>query len=158
MVDVSLVPEAAWCEARRRAEVIRPLVESAHRSRHLVQAAATTLGLSERQTYTILRRCREAGGDLTSLLPGISNGGRNKRRVAPVSETALERIVRELYLTPQKPTAARVVREVIGRCRAEKLPVPSPNTVRRRLKALSLRSTSSRSGERPWTWRITSLG
>ena len=40
MVDVSLVPEAAWHEARRRAEVIRPLVESAHRSRHLVQAAA----------------------------------------------------------------------------------------------------------------------
>jgi len=38
--------------ARRgcRAEVIRPLVESAHRSRHLVQAAAATLGLSERQT------------------------------------------------------------------------------------------------------------
>jgi len=28
MVDVSLVPEAAWREARRRAEVIRPLVES----------------------------------------------------------------------------------------------------------------------------------
>ena len=59
MVDVSLIPEAAWCEARRRAEVIRPLVESAHRSRHLVEAAAATLGLSERQTYTILRRCRE---------------------------------------------------------------------------------------------------
>jgi hypothetical protein len=28
MVDVSLVPEAAWCKARRRAEVIRPLTES----------------------------------------------------------------------------------------------------------------------------------
>jgi len=45
-------------------------VESTHRSRHLVQATtAATLGLSERQTDTILRRCREAGGDLTSLLP-----------------------------------------------------------------------------------------
>jgi hypothetical protein len=50
MVDVSLVPESAWHEARRRAEVIRPLVESAHRSRHLVRAAAVTLGLSERHT------------------------------------------------------------------------------------------------------------
>ncbi len=29
MVDVSLIPEAAWCEARRRAEVIRPLVSFA---------------------------------------------------------------------------------------------------------------------------------
>jgi putative transposase len=151
MVDVSLVPEAARREARRRAEVIRPLVESAHRSRHLVQAAAATLGLSERQTYTILRRCREAGGDLTSLLPGISNGGRDKRRVAPASETALERIVRELYLTPRKLTAARVVREVIGRCCAEKLPVPSRNTVRRRLKALPPADMRRRSEEHPET-------
>ena len=44
MVDVSLVPEAAWREARRRAEVIRPLVESTHRSLHFVQAPAATLG------------------------------------------------------------------------------------------------------------------
>jgi len=33
-------PEAAKRETRRRAEVIRPLTESAHRSRHLPQAAA----------------------------------------------------------------------------------------------------------------------
>ena len=50
MVDVSLVSEAAWCEARRRAEV-----DPAARGEH---------------------------------------------------SPALERIVRELYLTPRKPTAA----------------------------------------------------
>jgi hypothetical protein len=63
MVDVSLVPEAAWREARRRAEVIRPLVESAHRSRHLVRAAAATLGLSERHTYRrdVPRRVSRSG-------------------------------------------------------------------------------------------------
>lgn len=49
--DLSLIPEAAWREARRRAEVVRPLAERPCRSRHLVRAAATTLGLSERQTY-----------------------------------------------------------------------------------------------------------
>ncbi len=54
----------------------------------------------------------------------------------PASEAALHRVARELYLTPQKPTAARVAREVIGRCTAEKLPAPSASTVRRRLKAL----------------------
>jgi len=89
VVDVSLVPEEAWREAQRRAEVIRPLAEGDRRPRHLVQAAAATLGLSERQTYTLLRRCREAGGDLTALLPGKSAGGRGKPRLAPVSEAAL---------------------------------------------------------------------
>ncbi len=166
MVDVSLVPEVAWREAQRRVDVLRLLTEHAHRGRHLVQSAAVTLGLSERQTYAILRRCREAGGDLTALLPGRSSGGRGKWRVAPASEAALERIVRELYLTSQKPTAARVVREVIGRCRAEKLAAPSPNTVRRRLKTLSLANLRRRGKEHPeapcmgmprttsirWTW------
>jgi putative transposase len=136
MPDLSLVSEAAWREAQRRAEVIRPLAERESRPRHLVQAAAAALGLSERQTYTLLRRCREAGGDLTALVPGTSSGGRNKPRVPPASEAALHRVARELYLTPQKPTAARVAREVIGRCTAEKLPAPSASTVRRRLKAL----------------------
>ena len=81
MSDLSLVPEAAWREAQRRAEVIRPLVERGSRPRHLVQAAAATLGLSERQTCTLLRRYREAGGAVTALVPGTSSGGRNKPRV-----------------------------------------------------------------------------
>ena len=149
MVDVSLVPEEAWREAQRRTEVIRPLAEGDRRPRHLVRAAAATLGLSERQTYTLLRRCREDGGDLTALLPGKSAGGRGKPRLAPVSEAALERIIRELYFTPQKLTAAQVVREVIGRCGAEKLPVPSASTVRRRIAALSLADRRRRGEEHP---------
>ncbi len=48
MPDLSLVSEAAWREAQRRAEVIRPLAERESRPRHLVQAAAAALGLSER--------------------------------------------------------------------------------------------------------------
>jgi malate synthase len=50
MADLSLIPEAAWSEARRRAEVIRPLADRDHLPRYMVQSAAATLGLSERQT------------------------------------------------------------------------------------------------------------
>jgi putative transposase len=151
MVDMTLVPEAAWREARRRAEVVRPLAARDRRSRQLVQAAAATLGLSERQTYALLRRCRDADGDLTALLPGQSSGGRNKPRVSPASEAALEQIIRELYLTPQKLTASQVVRDVIGRCAAQGLRAPSPNTIRRRLKTLSLADRRHRGEEHPQT-------
>jgi hypothetical protein len=40
MADLSLIPAAAWCDAERRAEVVRPLVERERWPRHLVQAAA----------------------------------------------------------------------------------------------------------------------
>ena len=146
MVDLSLIPEAAWREAERRAAVVRPLAERGRWPRHLVQSAAATLGLSERQTYTLLRRCRDAGGMLTALLPGRSSGGRNTPRVAPATEAAIRRVIEESYLTPQRRGAAGVVEEVFGRCRKAGLHPPSPSTIRRRLKALSL-SDLRRRGE-----------
>ena len=97
MADLSLIPEAACREAERRAAVVRPLAERERWPRHLIQAAAAALGLSERQTYTLLRRCRDAGGTLTTLLPGRSSGGRNTPRMAPATETVLRRVVEESY-------------------------------------------------------------
>jgi putative transposase len=149
MADLSLISGAAWREAQRRAEVIRPLAQLGRRPRDLILAAAATLGLAERQTYTLVRRCQDAGGDLTALLPGKSNGGRARPRLEAAGETTLRQIVHELYLRPQKPTPASMVREVIGRCRAENLPVPSPSTIRRRLKALSLTDLRRRGEEHP---------
>jgi len=149
VADLSLIPDGAWREAERRAAVIRPLAECERRPRHLILAAAARLGLSERQTYTLVRRCVDAGGDLTALLPGRSNGGRAKPRVATTGEAILHQTIRDLYLTPQKPTASHVGREVLGRCRAENLRPPSPSTVRRRLKALSLADLRRRGEEHP---------
>jgi len=78
MSDMSLVPEAAWREAQRRAEVIRPLAERDSRPRHLVQAAAATEQRELVRHYTLsaadlaaVRRCRgdhnRLGHALTSL-------------------------------------------------------------------------------------------
>ena len=151
MADLSLIPEAVWCEARRRVEVVRPLAERGHGPRHLVQAAAATPGLSERQTYTLLRRCREADGALTALLPGRSGGGRGKTRLDAGSEAVLCRIVEESYLSPQKRSAAWIVKEALGRCRQAGVAPPSPNTVRRRLKALPLAELRRRGEAHPRT-------
>ena len=136
MADLSLIPEVAWREALRRAEVVRPLAEHPRRSRHLVRTAASALGLSERQTYELLRRCREAGGALTALLPVRSGGGRGRTRLPGAGEAVLRRVVEDAYLTPQRRPAAAVVRDVAARCREAGLPAPSANTVRRRLRAL----------------------
>ena len=88
MTDLSLIPEAAWAEAQRRSDVVRPLAARDRQPRHLVRAAAASLGLSERQTHTLLRRCRETDGALTALLPGRSGGGRGGTRIAAESEAA----------------------------------------------------------------------
>jgi putative transposase len=149
MADLSVIPDADWREAERRAAVIRPLAQLERRPRHLILAAAAALGLAERQTYTLVRRCMDAGGDLTALLPGRSSGGRARRRVATAGEVVLQQTMHQFYLKPQKPTAARLAREVAGRCGAEKLRPPSPSTVRRRIKALSIADMRRRGEEHP---------
>ena len=69
--------------------------------------------------------------------------------MVPATEAALRRIIEESYLTPQRRGAASVVEEVIGRCRKEGLRPPSPSTIRRRLKALSLSDLRRRGEEHP---------
>ena len=69
--------------------------------------------------------------------------------MAPASEATLRRVVQEVYLTPQRPTAAEVGRAVAGRCRAEKLRPPSSSTVRRRLRALPIADRRERGEGHP---------
>ena len=56
MTDLSLIAEQEWNEARRRAFVLRPLVEFKHCPRNRAHEAAVELGLSERQVYRLIRR------------------------------------------------------------------------------------------------------
>ena len=69
VADLSLVAAPAWREAERRAAVIRPLAALPACPRGEARAAAEALGLSERQVYRLLRRCREGGGALTAHRP-----------------------------------------------------------------------------------------
>ena len=59
--DLSQIAEQDWNEARRRADVLRPLAELTHCPRDRARAAAAQLGLSERQVYTCLQRLLAEG-------------------------------------------------------------------------------------------------
>lgn len=136
--DLSLIPEPLWQEAERRAAVLRPLADLPTCSRDQARIAATALGVTERQVYRLLRKCRAGGGALTSMLRGRSSGGRGKGRIAERRDALIREAVSELYLTPQRLSAARIVVEVRKRAHAQHVRSPSAGTVRRRIAALSL--------------------
>jgi putative transposase len=81
MTDISLIDDAAWAIAKRRAEVIRPLAAKSRCPLPLVRVAAATLELSERQIFTLIKRCRDSEGALNSLLPRSSGGGKGRYRL-----------------------------------------------------------------------------
>jgi putative transposase len=149
MIDLSQIAEQDWTEARRRADLLRPLAELAHCPRDRAREAAADLGLSERQVYTCLRRLREADGALTALLVGGSGGGRGRRRLAGAREDLMRCLMEELYLTPQKRLAAEVVRAIRQRSLQQGLLPPSESTIRRRLNTLSLAERGRRGESHP---------
>lgn len=149
MTDLSQIAEHDWNEARRRADILRPLAELAHCPRDRARVAAAQLGLSERQVYTCLQRLRQADGALTALLAGGSDGGRGQRRLAGPREDLIRRLIEDLYLTSQKRTAADVVRAIRHQSDQMGLSPPSESTIRRRLKTLSLPERRRRGESHP---------
>jgi putative transposase len=137
MTDISTFSDEAWREAKRRAEVIRPLAAKEHCPRRLVLVAARELGLSERQVYALVRRCRISGGALDALIPAVSSGGRGSTRIGNGQEGLIHDLIQSVYLSPQRLSAEAFIREVRRRCQLAGLNPPSPSTIRRRLKGLS---------------------
>ncbi|EQB00154.1 hypothetical protein L485_14630 [Sphingobium baderi LL03] len=117
--------------------MLRPLAALPACPREQARAAAVVLGVSERQVYRLLRKCREGGGTVTTLVSSGSDGGRGKRRIEERREALIRDAVAELYLTPQRLSAEKIVVEVRRRARDQHVRPPSASTVRRRIAALS---------------------
>ncbi len=149
MADLSQIVEQDWNEARRRVLVMRPLLDLERCTRERARAAAAELGVSERQVYRLLQRLRAAGGELTALLPGGSNGGRGKQRLSVAREQLLRRCIDERYLTRQKRSAAVLAHDIHGQALKAGITPPSESTIRRRLQTLSLADKRRRGEEHP---------
>lgn len=147
MTDISTFSEEAWQEAKRRAQMIRPLAARERCPRLLVRAAALDLGLSERQVYALVKRCRLSGGELDALVPGASSGGRGGTRISKGPESVMDDLIYSVYLSPQRLSAEAFIREVRRCCHGAGLKPPSASTIRRRLKGLSPEERQRR-GER----------
>lgn len=151
MTDLSQIAEQDWNEAQRRSVVVRPLLDFKHCPRKKAREAAVELGLSERQVYRLIQRLREFGGELTALLPGGSNGGRGKQRLAAPRENLLHRLIDEVFVTRQKRSAADLIRAIRSQSLKAELEPPSESTIRRRLKTLSLAEHCQRGEQHPET-------
>ena len=61
---MATLPDAAWAQARQRAEIIGPLAALVV-GHEAADAAAHALGLSGRQVYVLIRRARQGAGLVT---------------------------------------------------------------------------------------------
>jgi len=145
---VATLPDQAWERARRRAEIIGPLAQSEPVGHAAADAAAQALGLSRRQVYALIRRARQGAGLVTDFAPGQSSGGKGKGRLPEPVERIIRALLQKRFLTKQKRSLAAFHREVTQACKAQKLRVPTRNTVALRIASLDpLKTVRRREGQ-----------
>lgn len=145
--DLAELDDRDWAEARRRLDLIRPVLENARLPRIVMRERAREAGIEVTTLYRWARAFR-ATGLLSSLLPYKPGGGRGKSRLEPAVEKILTQTIGEHFLTPQQRTIQSTADEVARRCREGQLEVPHASTIRARIVALPLRERLSRRSHR----------
>lgn len=141
--ELVLVDETKWNEANRRFTLIRPLLQTSNRTTEMVKNTAETAGV---HVVTIYRWISdfERTGKVSSLLPAERTGGKGKSRLSTEAEAIMQTTIENFYLSSQKQTVSNTVREIERLCRNAKVTSPHPNTIRRRISAISDEKKTSR--------------
>lgn len=133
--ELTTISEEDWSEARRRLNIIRPLL-GARRTKEGVAEQAGAAGVHYVTIYRWID-AYEREGRLSALLPTKRSGGRGKSRLPAETEAILKATIEDYYLSTQKRSAQKTCEEVLRRCRNAGVPLPHPNTVRYRITQLS---------------------
>jgi putative transposase len=145
--DLAERDDRDWAEARRRLDLIEPVLEKARLPRRVMAERAREGGVEVTTLYRWTRAFRTTGL-LSSLLPYKPAGGRGKSRLEPAVEQIVLQTIEEHFLTPQQRSIESTATEVARRCRERELSVPHAGTIRARIVALPLRERLSRRSHR----------
>lgn len=130
--DLTHVSEEDWSRARKRLEAIQPLLTAGPVSQEVAKRYAETAGVHVSTLYRWLEAYRKTE-QLTALLPGKRGIELGDQRLPAGSEEIISLVIKEVYLTRQRPSVRHVTAEIIGRCRDAGIAVPHPSTIRRRM-------------------------
>lgn len=127
---------SAWQKAHLRRDLIVPLSKQNVIGQHAVAEVAQKLGLSSRQVYKLVRRCREGDGFVTDMASQPPRGGKGKGRLLEAVETIIQTTLHKRYLNRQKRSQMTIWKEITQSCRELGLKNPALNTIRLRIQRL----------------------
>lgn len=140
--------QARWNEGFRRLKAIQQKLEQRNDRLRAADMSglAHDLGLSQATLYRLIARYRR-DRTVEALMPKSSGRPSGLRFLDRQVETIIARCIREIYLTQNRPTIARLVAEVHSRCAEAKVALPDRRTVLARVRAIPERSRAARRGD-----------
>jgi putative transposase len=140
-------PDASmrWREGFRRHEAIRGLLE---RHSGLLRTAdvkdvAWDLGVSQATLYRLIATYK-ATGTVEDLMPRTRGRPTGLRLLDKKVEALISKCIREIYLTPNRPTLKRLTDEVHAKCASVGFSLPDRRTIRARVLAIPERTRALR--------------
>ncbi len=147
-IELAIVPDEDWLEAKRRLGIVQYLLALPRRTRADVVEQAQLAGTSPAAVYRWVSLYL-ATEKLSSLLPQRRPGGKGKTRLVTDIETVVAATIEDFYLVAEEPSVARTIEEIRMRCHHAGLKSPADNTVRARIEALDRhRKTLRRGGKK----------
>lgn len=134
--DIAEIGGEDWKEAERRYAAIKPLLVNRNSGRAQVEARAAEVGVDTATLYRWLGRYRGVGA-VSSLVPRSRGWKPGRTRISEHTEKVIQEVIDDFYLTAQRPSVQKAVVEARRRCHIKNVDMPSPGTVRNRIRNIS---------------------
>lgn len=132
---LELLGDEEWIAAQKRLSIIRPILENKGNGKLLLEIADAN-NISAATIYRWIEKF-ENTGQITSLVPEKSDGGKGTSRLSSEVDSIMNIVIQELYLSKQKNPIVKVDREIKRRCNLVNLKPPHINTIRNRILTIS---------------------
>lgn len=136
--DVHEIGDVSWRIAQERFAAIKPLLSGSTTGKDIAKRAKE-ISVDVTTLYRWLRRYR-ALGVVTALLPAKRGWKEGRSRMRSETDDVIAEVLRDKYLTEQRCSAQKAIREVHRVCADRGVPLPGAKTVRKRIASLSERS------------------
>lgn len=130
--DLADIADEDWKVAEQRFAAIKPLVHETFLGRQEVERRAKEVGVNVATLYRWLQKYK-AMGVVSALISKKRGWKEGKSRIPVFADEVIEGVIKDFYLTTQRPTATKAVTEVLRRCQQRGIEAPHPTTIRARL-------------------------
>ncbi|MBR7780618.1 DDE-type integrase/transposase/recombinase [Undibacterium sp. LFS511W] len=137
-VDMAQIADEDWRIAQERFAAIKPLLNRMHIGRIAVEQRGKETGVDPATLYRWLQRYR-AYGVVSALIPQKRGWKAGNSRIGADADALIEQVIRNFYLTPQRPTAQKTVLEVLRACQEKGIQAPGSSAIRARISRIAER-------------------
>lgn len=113
--DVAEIADEDWRIAQQRFSAIKPFINRSHIGREDIETRGKELGIDPATLYRWIQRYN-ACGVVTALIPRKRGWKPGSSRIDASADALIEQVIRDFYLTAQRPTAQKTIIEVLRAC------------------------------------------